>query len=79
MRTKLLCGLIAAVLTLPAMADKPAFSVNGQAVSQARFDCLVLSSDASQTRGWAFRLPGRGAAGLDAPVWLPIDAKFPRS
>ena len=26
----------------------------------ARFDCLVLSSDASQTRGWAFRLPGRG-------------------
>jgi DNA-binding transcriptional LysR family regulator len=22
-----------------------------------RFDCLVLSSDASQTRGWAFRLP----------------------
>ena len=27
MRTKLLCGLIAAVLTLPAMADKPAFSV----------------------------------------------------
>ncbi|MFN7445115.1 MAG: LysR family transcriptional regulator [Curvibacter sp.] len=30
----------------------------------ARFDCLVLSSDASQTRGWAFRVPrqpqGRG-------------------
>ncbi len=24
----------------------------------ARFDCLVLSSDASQTRGWAFQLPG---------------------
>jgi len=23
----------------------------------ARFDCLVLSSDASQTRGWAFQLP----------------------
>jgi DNA-binding transcriptional LysR family regulator len=23
----------------------------------ARFDCLTLSSDASQTRGWAFRLP----------------------
>ena len=23
-----------------------------------RFDCLTLSSDASQTRGWAFRLPG---------------------
>ncbi|HEY8049882.1 MAG TPA: LysR family transcriptional regulator [Ramlibacter sp.] len=24
----------------------------------ARFDCLTLSSDASQTRGWAFRLDG---------------------
>jgi DNA-binding transcriptional LysR family regulator len=24
----------------------------------ARFDCLVLSSDASQTRGWAFAMPG---------------------
>lgn len=24
----------------------------------ARFDCLTLSSDASQTRGWTFRLPG---------------------
>jgi DNA-binding transcriptional LysR family regulator len=23
-----------------------------------RFDCLALSSEASQTRGWAFRLPG---------------------
>jgi DNA-binding transcriptional LysR family regulator len=23
----------------------------------ARFDCLVLSSDASQTRGWAFQMP----------------------
>jgi DNA-binding transcriptional LysR family regulator len=23
-----------------------------------RFDCLVLSSDASQTRGWAFSMPG---------------------
>ncbi|MEK9953010.1 MAG: LysR family transcriptional regulator [Curvibacter sp.] len=28
----------------------------------ARFDCLVLSSDASQTRGWAFRVP-RHASG----------------
>jgi DNA-binding transcriptional LysR family regulator len=28
----------------------------------ARFDCLVLSSDASQTRGWAFRVP-RNAPG----------------
>ena len=27
-----------------------------------RFDCLVLSSDASQTRGWAFRVP-RSAQG----------------
>ena len=25
----------------------------------ARFNCLVLSSDASQTRGWAFQLPAR--------------------
>lgn len=41
MRTKLLCGLIAAVLTLPAMADKTAFSVNGQPVSQARIDAMV--------------------------------------
>ncbi|MFO6420279.1 LysR family transcriptional regulator [Hylemonella sp. W303a] len=29
----------------------------------ARFDCLVLSSEASQTRGWAFRMP-RKAQGL---------------
>ena len=30
----------------------------------ARFDCLTLSSDASQTRGWAFLLPaGEGKAG----------------
>lgn len=28
----------------------------------SRFDCLVLSSDASQTRGWAFRVP-RNAQG----------------
>ena len=27
----------------------------------ARFDCLTLSSDASQTRGWAFRVPSNGA------------------
>ena len=26
----------------------------------ARFDCLTLSSDASQTRGWAFRMPHNG-------------------
>jgi DNA-binding transcriptional LysR family regulator len=30
----------------------------------ARFDCLTLSSDASQTRGWAFRVP-RGARAVD--------------
>ena len=28
----------------------------------ARFDCLVLSSDASQTRGWAFSVPKEGGA-----------------
>lgn len=28
-----------------------------------RFDCLVLSSDASQTRGWAFRVPRNAPAG----------------
>jgi len=26
----------------------------------ARFDCLTLSSDASQTRGWAFKVPKEG-------------------
>ena len=46
----------------------------------SRFDCLVLSSDASQTRGWAFRVPrnaqGRqqesaraGAASRNAQGW----------
>lgn len=37
-----------------------------------RFDCLVLSSDASQTRGWAFRVPrsapGRTQEGGQAAV-----------
>jgi DNA-binding transcriptional LysR family regulator len=28
----------------------------------ARFDCLTLSSDASQTRGWAFSIPREGGA-----------------
>jgi DNA-binding transcriptional LysR family regulator len=28
-----------------------------------RFDCLTLSSDASQTRGWAFHLPGGSGEG----------------
>jgi DNA recombination protein RmuC len=27
---------------------------------------------------FAIRLPGRGGAGEGAPLWLPIDAKFPR-
>ena len=49
-----------------------------------RFDCLVLSSDASQTRGWAFRVPRNaqgpqpegvlaGAASRHAPG-LPADS-----
>jgi DNA-binding transcriptional LysR family regulator len=29
----------------------------------ARFDCLTLSSDASQTRGWAFTVPAPGGLG----------------
>ena len=41
MRTKLLCGLIAATLALPVLADKPAFSVNGTAVPQARVDAML--------------------------------------
>ncbi|WP_293663061.1 LysR family transcriptional regulator [Rhodoferax sp. OV413] len=31
----------------------------------ARFHCLTLSSDASQTRGWAFRMPGSLAGSAD--------------
>ncbi len=30
----------------------------------AKFDCLSLSSDASQTRGWAFRVPGHPSGEL---------------
>ena len=33
----------------------------------SRFDCLTLSSDASQTRGWAFRVPRSAAHGKDLP------------
>lgn len=33
-----------------------------------RHDCLTLSSDASQTRGWAFLLPGREGAGEIAHI-----------
>ena len=32
----------------------------------AKFHCLTLSSDASQTRGWAFRLPQPKETGADA-------------
>ncbi len=32
----------------------------------ARFDCLVLSSDASQTRGWAFQVPQQDDRGAPA-------------
>ena len=42
----------------------------------ARFDCLTLSSDASQTRGWAFRLP-RNAQGRPQEGVLP-DAGVPK-
>lgn len=36
----------------------------------AKFHCLTLSSDASQTRGWAFKLPAgaKGTAGKDGEV-----------
>jgi DNA-binding transcriptional LysR family regulator len=43
----------------------------------ARFDCLTLSSDASQTRGWAFRVPrntgGRKQEGAVSGAVLPAD------
>ncbi|MDI1236295.1 MAG: LysR family transcriptional regulator [Polaromonas sp.] len=38
----------------------------------AKFDCLTLSSDASQTRGWAFRIP-RNAPGRPQEA-APTDA-----
>jgi DNA-binding transcriptional LysR family regulator len=42
-----------------------------------KFDCLTLSSDASQTRGWAFSLPRGGAGGEPELVHLkpggPLD------
>ena len=43
----------------------------------ARFACLTLSSDASQTRGWAFRVP-RTAQGRQQERVLP-DAGVPRT
>ena len=43
----------------------------------ARHDCLTLSSDASQTRGWAFRVPVEGGGGATEVVHLkpggPLD------
>ena len=39
----------------------------GTPADLARFDCLALSSDASQTRGWAFRVPNKGGADATAP------------
>ncbi|MBC7680832.1 MAG: LysR family transcriptional regulator [Ferruginibacter sp.] len=33
------------------------FGTPQQPVDLAKFDCLVLSSESSQTRGWAFRMP----------------------
>ena len=43
----------------------------------AQHDCLTLSSDASQTRGWAFRVPVEGGGGATEVVHLkpggPLD------
>ena len=45
----------------------------------AKFDCLTLSSDASQTRGWAFRVPrnaqGRQMEGVLAGAGVPRNAQ----
>lgn len=44
----------------------------------ARFDCLTLSSEASQTRGWAFRLPPQSpAAGEETPTLLHLKPDGP--
>src|SRR6187431_930076 len=37
----------------------------------ARFDCLTLSSDASQTRGWAFQIPGESGAPSEPTHFRP--------
>ena len=46
----------------------------------ARFDCLSLSSDASQTRGWAFRVPrnapGRQREGVLAEAQVDGDSEI---
>ncbi len=44
----------------------------------SRFDCLTLSSEASQTRGWAFRMPApNGRDGADEVIYFrpggPLD------
>ncbi|MCR8958259.1 LysR family transcriptional regulator [Variovorax sp. CCNWLW225] len=43
----------------------------------SRFACLTLSSDASQTRGWAFRLPAEEGEGGEELIYLrpegPLD------
>ena len=45
----------------------------------AKFDCLTLSSDASQTRGWAFRVPrnaqGRQLEGVLTDPGVPRNAQ----
>ncbi|MBS0456299.1 MAG: DNA recombination protein RmuC [Proteobacteria bacterium] len=38
---------------------------------------VAVRADSNERVEFAIRLPGAGGAG-DAPVWLPIDAKFPR-
>lgn len=37
----------------------------------AKFDCLTLSSDASQTRGWAFQIAGKPVADADPATGKP--------
>ena len=51
-----LCVATPAFLARHGVPQKPA--------DLARFQCLALSSDASQTRGWAFKGPGDGVASV---------------
>lgn len=49
-----------------------------QVFTAEQYACNVATVPGSRERvEFAIRLPGRGGQG-DAPVWLPIDAKFPR-
>lgn len=52
------------------------YGVPAQPSDLANFRCLALSSEASQTRGWAFTLPGEGG-GLRVPFHIrpsgPLD------